>query len=203
MPLIPEEPQIRETVPGPRSASANGLAAQAPRPVPPPVPRPATPRPGPVRGNRGNRPGPVRPAAASTSRGPASQPRPARETVRIQVVPASAQAALQAADEQVDKLLDAGTAPGDILVLVTGEPHPWEEHELSFGEESYWKQLEEGGDVFYARASIERPARRPVVVLAVNGGTDAQAAHALRAALARASAELIVVGDPQRLRKLL
>lgn len=118
-------------------------------------------------------------------------------------MPATAQTALDVADEQVDELLDAGRAPGDILVLATGDPHPWEQHELSFGEESYWKQFDEGGDVFYARASAERPARRPVVLLAVNGGSDEQAAHALPAALARAGAELIVVGDPEKLRSLL
>jgi hypothetical protein len=107
------------------------------------------------------------------------------------------------ADETVDKLLDAGRAPGDILVLVTGDPHPWQSHELSFGEEPYWRQQDEGGDVFYALAAAERAAKRAVVVLAVNGGTDEQAAQALPAALSRASSELIVVGDPDRLRALL
>lgn len=204
MPLTPEEPKVRETVPGPRVAQANGLAAHAPRSVPAPGPRPAAPRPAPTRGGtRSNRPGPVRPGANPASRGPAGQPRPARGTAQIQLVAATTATALDAADEQVDKLLDAGRAPGDILVLVTGDPHPWEQHEVTFGEESYWKQFDEGGDVFYAQASAERPAKRPVVVLAVNGGTDEQAAHALPAALARAGAELIVAGDPERLRSLL
>ena len=44
---------------------------------------------------------------------------------------------------------------------------------------------------------------RPVVVLAVNGGTDEQVAQALPAALSRAGAQLIVCGDPRRLRDLL
>ncbi len=103
----------------------------------------------------------------------------------------------------VDTLLDGGRAPGDILVLVTGDPHPWQSHELSFGEDSYWRQQDEGEDVFYAHASAERAANRGVVVLAVNGGTDEEAAQALPAALARAKSQLIVVGDPERLRTLL
>lgn len=103
----------------------------------------------------------------------------------------------------MDMLLDSGRPPGEILVLTTGEPHPWQQHELSFGAESYWRQLEEGVDVFYAQAAAERFARRAVVVLAVNGGSDEQAAQALPAALSRASAELIVCGDLARLRTLL
>jgi hypothetical protein len=133
----------------------------------------------------------------------AGRPRPAREAAQIQLVAADTDSALDIADEQVDRLLDAGRAPGDILVLVTGTPHPWQQHESSFGEESYWKQFDEGGDVFYAHATVERAAGRPVVVLALNGGSDEEAAQALPAALARASAELIVVGDPQRVRSLL
>jgi hypothetical protein len=199
MPLIPEEPQIRESVPGPRAGSASGRTAQAPRPVP--GPRPAAPRPVPQRGGgRGIHAAPGRPAP---SRAPAPQPGGARETAKIELVPASTAGALDVADETVDRLLDSGRPPGDILVLATGEPHPWQSHELSFGEESYWRQHDEGGDVFYALAGAERTARRAVVVLAVNGGTDEEAAQALPVALSRAAGELIVVGDPDRLRALL
>jgi hypothetical protein len=200
MPLIPEEPQIRESVPGPRVGSAGGRTAQAPRPVP--GPRPAAPRPVPPQrgGGRTTHPAPGRPAP---SRAPAAQPGGGRETAKIELVPARTGTALDVADETVDRLLDSGRPPGDILVLVTGEPHPWQSHELSFGEESYWRQHDEGGDVFYALAGAERTGRRAVVVLAVNGGTDEEAARALPAALSRAAGELIVVGDPDRLRKLL
>ncbi|WP_461010597.1 hypothetical protein [Streptomyces capparidis] len=131
------------------------------------------------------------------------QTRSTRETARIELVPATTPTALDVADETVDKLLDAGRAPGDILVLATGDPHPWQSHELSFGEESYWQQQDEGGDVFYAHAAAERAARRPYVVLAVNGGSDEETARALPAALARARTELTVVGDPDRIRALL
>lgn len=202
MPLIPEEPHIRETVPGPRVAPANSLAAQASHPIPTP-PRPVAPRPAPPRsGARTTHPGSGR--HPGPSRGAASQPlaRPAPGSAQIHLVPATGQTVLDAADEQVDKLLDAGGGPGDILVLVTGEPHPWEQHEITFGEDAYWKQFDEGSDVFYAQARAQRTARRPVVVLAVNGGSDEQAVQALRAALAMATADLFVVGDPERVRGL-
>lgn len=112
--------------------------------------------------------------------------------------------AVETADETVDKLLDEGTAPDGVLVITTGEEHPWAQHELSFGEDAYWHQLADGEDVFCASAAqLSRLPRRAVVVLAVNGGSDADAAQALPAALAKAERQLIVCGDPERLRALL
>ncbi|WP_307808000.1 hypothetical protein [Streptomyces oryzae] len=111
---------------------------------------------------------------------------------------------MEVADETVDKLLDEGRAPGEILLLTTGDQHPWAEHELSFGEDSYWRQLADVEDVFCAHASVvARTAQRPIVLLAVNGGTDPEAAAALPAALEKATEQLIVCGDPQRVRALL
>jgi hypothetical protein len=126
-----------------------------------------------------------------------------RGTAQIQLVPAPAQGAIDAADEAVDLLLDTGRAPGEILVLTTGEQHPWAAHELSFGEASYWAQHDAGDDVFYVGIDAERTGSRPVVIVAVNGGTDQPTPSALSAAMARAGALLIVCGDPQRLNALL
>lgn len=198
MPLLPEEPQIHESAQGPRTAPT-------PRPVP--GPRPAAP-------SRPGRPGPPRPAppvqrasrdaAPAAEPAPAERPAPAAATPQIQLVPASAQGALDAAEEAVDLLLDSGRAPGDVLVVTTGEPHPWATHELSFGEASYWAQHDAGDDVFYADAQVaDRAAARPVVVVAVNGGPESAAVSALSAAQARAGALLIVCGDPQRINSVL
>nr|WP_168511890.1 hypothetical protein [Streptomyces sp. S1D4-11]QIY98721.1 hypothetical protein HEP87_38130 [Streptomyces sp. S1D4-11] len=204
MPLIPEEPQIHESAQGPRATPASGRTAPTPRPVPGPRPA-APPRPG--------RPGPVRPMPAQrTPREPvvatpgSSVPAaaPAAATPQIQLIPASAEGALDAAEEAVDLLLESGRAPGEVLVITTGEPHPWAAHELSFGEAAYWAQHDAGDDVFYADASVAgRAASRPVVVVAVNGGPDAAAATALPLALGRAGALLIVCGDPQQINSVL
>lgn len=204
MPLIPEEPQIHESAQGPRATPASGRTAPTPRPVPGPRPA-APPRPG--------RPGPVRPtpaqrtprepvAATPGSSAPAATP--AAATPQVQLIPASAEGALDAAEEAVDLLLESGRAPGEVLVITTGEPHPWAAHELSFGEAAYWAQHDAGDDVFYADASVAgRAASRPVVVVAVNGGPDAAAATALPLALGRAGALLIVCGDPQQINSVL
>ncbi|MFC8818485.1 hypothetical protein [Streptomyces rochei] len=209
MPLIPEEPQIHEKAQGPRATPASGRTAPTPRPVPGPRPA-APPRPG--------RPGPARPAppAQRTSRDASASaaPKPgssgpaaaaaAPATPQIQLIPASPEGALDAAEEAVDLLLDSGRTPGDVLVITTGEPHPWAAHELSFGESAYWAQHDAGDDVFYADAALAaRAASRPVVVVAVNGGPEAAAVTALSAAHSRAGALLIVCGDPQRINSVL
>ncbi|KAF4405232.1 hypothetical protein [Streptomyces lycii] len=221
MPLIPEEPQIHESVPGPRATPAAGRTAPTPRPVPGPGPRPVPKRPGP--------PGPSRGSAAPAQRGPrdassagpapsagsaaSAGPAPSGGTARaagsaspgpqVQLIPASAEGALDAAEEAVDLLLDSGRAPGDVLVLTTGEQHPWAVHELSFGENAYWAQHDAREDIFYADASAAgRTSERPVVVVAVNGGADDAATRALPQAMAKAEALLIVCGDPKRINSL-
>ncbi|MFJ6216290.1 hypothetical protein ACIQGZ_23625 [Streptomyces sp. NPDC092296] len=118
-------------------------------------------------------------------------------------MPATAPTALDHADEAVDGLLESGRAPSDVLVLTSGDAHPWQRHESSFGEEHYWAQLEEGGDVFYADALATRAAAaREVVVLACNG-TEQRNAQALTAALGTARTLLLVCGDPAQLGTLL
>ncbi|MFD8712662.1 hypothetical protein ACFV07_19660, partial [Streptomyces anulatus] len=182
MPLISEEPQIPESAQGPRVTPAAGRTAPTPRPVPGPrsaaTPRPGRPGPGPARpappAQRAH-PAPVAPAAPAPAPAAPARPEPAenRSAPQIQLIPAPAAGALDAAEEAVDLLLESGRAPGDILVLTTGEQHPWAAHELSFGEAAYWAQHDAGDDVFFADVSAADRARsRPVVVVAVNGDTD-------------------------------
>ncbi|MFI0812229.1 hypothetical protein [Streptomyces echinatus] len=205
MPLIPEEPQIHESAQGPRATPSSGRTAPTPRPVP--GPRPAAP-------SRPGRPGPLRPTppvqrtprdVAPAKPGPSGPAAPAATVgPQVQLIPASAEGALDAAEEAVDLLLDSGRAPGDVLVITTGAQHPWAEHELSFGEASYWAQHDAGDDVFYADAAVaSRAGSRPVVVVAVNGGPDSAAGTVLPVAQSRADALLIVCGDPQQINSVL
>lgn len=201
MPLTPEEPQIHESVQGPRATPATGRTASTPRPVPGPrsaaMPRPGRPGPGPAR------PAPPAPRPHSTSGRPQEARPENRSAPQLQVIPAAADGALDAADEAVDLLLDSGRAPGDIMVLTTGEQHPWASHELSFGEAAYWAQHEAGDDVFFAgAAAADQVKPRPVVILAVNEADD-DVASALSSARRRAGALLIVCGDQQRIEAVL
>ncbi|MEU7010530.1 hypothetical protein [Streptomyces sp. NPDC046332] len=205
MPLIPEEPQIHESAQGPR-----GTAAGHPAPTPRPVPGPrsaASPRPG-SPGPRPARPAPPvprpHPGAGQSPSSRTENRSEQRSGPQIQLIPAPVDGALDAAEEAVDLLLESGRAPGDILVLTTGEQHPWAAHELSFGEAAYWAQQDAGDDVFFADASaVERATARPVVVVAVNDSTDEVAARALPLAMGRATRLLIVCGDPKRINAVL
>ncbi|MDH6709975.1 hypothetical protein P3T27_006724 [Kitasatospora sp. MAA19] len=210
MPVFPEESEIHESLPGPgvpfpresdaqalRAPASSGATSTVPTTVaaaPVPGPRPAPPRPAPPRADR---PGPPRqiPRPGPAPRRPAA----AASQVETQRVAVPAAQALERADDLVDRLLDAGRNPGDILVLTVGEAHPWQQHELSFGEERYWAQLAEGGDVFYADVALTRPVHREVVVLVLNGGPAARAAEAHTKALGHATALLVVCGDPAQL----
>ncbi|MGW1009411.1 hypothetical protein ACWD4X_05075 [Streptomyces termitum] len=204
MPLPPEEPQIHESAQGPHASTATGRPASTPRPVPGPrsaaSPRPGRPGPGPAR--------PTPPAQRPVPGPPAPKSRTENRSAmsggpQLQLIPASADGALDAAEEALDLLLESGRPPGEVLVLTTGERHPWAAHELSFGETAYWAQQEAGEDVFFADASAaDRIAPRPVVIVAVNGG-DEEAAEALPVALSRAGALLVVCGDSQRVTALL
>lgn len=124
-------------------------------------------------------------------------------TAQIQLIPAPVDGALDAAEEAVDLLLDTGRAPGEILVLTSGEQHPWASHELSFGETSYWAQHDAADDVFFADIAAPRATGRPVVIVALNGGSDDTLPRELATALARAGLLLIVCGDPARINNAL
>ncbi|WP_405480426.1 hypothetical protein [Streptomyces anulatus] len=214
MPLISEEPQIPESAQGPRVTPAAGRTAPTPRPVPGPrsaaTPRPGRPGPGPARpappAQRAH-PAPAAPAAPAPAPAAPARPEPTenRSAPQIQLIPAPAAGALDAAEEAVDLLLESGRAPGDILVLTTGEQHPWAAHELSFGEAAYWAQHDAGDDVFFADVSAADRARsRPVVVVAVNDDADQTvAARTLPVVRDRAAALLIVCGDPQMINSAL
>ncbi|WP_203696774.1 hypothetical protein, partial [Streptomyces rubrogriseus] len=166
---------------------------------------------------RPGRPGPVRPAppAQRAPRDTAAEPGPSGPAApstpeatsaapQIQLIPATPDGALDAAEEAVDLLLDSGRTPGDVLVITTGELHPWAAHELSFGDAAYWAQHDAGDDVFYTDAAVaDRAASRAVVVVAFNGGPEAAAVTALTVAHSRAGALLIVCGDPQRINSVL
>ncbi|WP_326700321.1 hypothetical protein OG909_25325 [Streptomyces sp. NBC_01754] len=165
------------------------------------MPRPGQPGPGPARpAPPAQRPHPTpTPARQARSNRPES-----RSPAQLQLIPAPVGGAVEAADEAVDLLLDSGRAPGDVLVLTTGEQHPWAAHELSFGESAYWAQHDAGDDVFFAHASnAGRCDGRSVVVVAVNGGIDDATVRALAVARERAGALLIVCGDPQKVNSAL
>ncbi|MBC3844197.1 hypothetical protein GXW82_40630 [Streptacidiphilus sp. 4-A2] len=193
-PLVPSNDETDATARTTPSPVAPTLSTPgAPRPIPRPGPPVRRPDAGPARIVPKPGPAPRNPAApVAPESAPAASTAPEIEIQRIEVGPG---AALERADELVDALLEAGRAPGQILVLTTGGPHPWQQHEESFGAEHYWAQLGEAQDVFYAGAAACRPVRREVVVLVVNGGSAAAVSRAVATARSHATGLLVLCGN--------
>lgn len=189
--------------------TAENTADAKSAPETPSVPRPsgAVPKPGPRPGPKPGPPKPAVPRQATAAAGPGpTKPgkpaRPAPAAPRVTLVPATEENVFDAADDAVDALLEAGTEPGSILVLTTGGPHPWQQHEETFGAAQYWRQYDEGKDVFYASLPASRPLRRAAVVVVVNGFADQGDAAKILTAAMTAGASVTVCGDIERVRAL-
>ncbi len=112
--------------------------------------------------------------------------------------------ALDIADEQVDVLLDEGWGAGDIALITLGQRHPVQaERQASLGQQGYWERFWATDDIFYGHVLGFKGMERRAVVLCVNedGGRD-RASERLYVGLSRATDRLIVVGDPQTIRRM-
>ncbi|WP_406281576.1 hypothetical protein [Embleya sp. NBC_00896] len=192
--------------------TAENTADATSAPDAPSVPRPsagAAPKPGP---RPGPKPGPPKPAVPRQATPPAGKPAPAKPAKsakpapavapRVTLLPATAENVFDVADDAVDALLESGAEPGSILVLTTGGAHPWQQHEETFGATQYWRQYDEGKDVFYASLPASRPLRRAAVVVVVNGFADEGNAGQVLTAALTAGASVTVCGDIERVRAL-
>ena len=122
----------------------------------------------------------------------------------VRFVAASAEDALEAADDEVDRLLDEGWAPGNICLLTTGHRHPVQTERTAFhDQEGYWRMFWEDEDVFYGHVLGCKGLERPAVVLCLNeDGTRDRARERLYVGMSRATDQLVVVGDPDVVRRV-
>jgi hypothetical protein len=120
------------------------------------------------------------------------------EGPEVQFVPSTAEDAIEKADEQVDRLLEAGWKPHEVMLLTTGKRHP---EQIERGSESdpdaYWRSFWDEGDVFYGHVLGCKGLERRAVVLCVNQDKATERSRErLYVGLSRATDQLIVVGDP-------
>ena len=104
--------------------------------------------------------------------------------------------ALEAADDQVEALLDEGWEPGSIALLTTGARHP-EQKSLQdrYDQAGYWATFHED-DLFYGHVLGFKGLERRAVVLCVNeDGTRERFKERIYVELSRATDRLVVVGD--------
>ncbi len=114
----------------------------------------------------------------------------------VRVVDVPAEAAVPAADDAVDALLEEGWSPGQIALLTTQHRHPEQVNAVDVGGyAAYWDTFFTGEDVFYGHVLNFKGLERPAVVLTVNGFRQAERARQmLYTGLSRARSLLVVVG---------
>ena len=122
----------------------------------------------------------------------------------VQFVPCTTPGAVDAADEAVVALMDAGWPPEAIALLTTGSRQPVQvERVTAHRTDGYWKSLWDDDDAFYGHVLGFKGLERPAVVLAVNGfRDDSRARELLYVGLSRARDLLVVCGDPAELRRV-
>lgn len=116
----------------------------------------------------------------------------------VRFVPASADDALDAADEAVEALLEQWPQE-HVCLLTTGARHPVQKERAS-GEdqEAYWRTFWDTDDVFYGHVLGCKGLERRAVVLCVNDdGTRERSRERLYVGMSRATDVLVVVGDPE------
>ncbi len=122
----------------------------------------------------------------------------------VEFVPASSDDAIDVADDQVERLLDLGWDPERICLLTTGHRHPEQTAQVErHGQQGYWRSFWEGDDVFYGHVLGSKGLERAAVVLCVNEAGDRdRARERLYVGMSRATDVLIVVGDPDVVRRV-
>ena len=126
------------------------------------------------------------------------------EGPEVTFVASDPRGALDAADDEVEALLDAGWRPEDVALLTTGARHP-EQVSLQEGRghTGYWDSFWDAESVFYGHVLGCKGLERRAVVLCINELTrHDRSRERLYVGLSRATDRLVVVGDPDHIRQV-
>jgi len=113
--------------------------------------------------------------------------------------------ALGKADDEIDRMLDDGWRPENVMLLTTGHRHPvqMERTGEDDDQEKYWRTYWEDDDVFYGHVLGCKGLERRAVVLCVNESTIRdRARERLYVGMSRATDELVVIGQPDMIREV-
>jgi hypothetical protein len=116
----------------------------------------------------------------------------------VEFVRCAPEDAVEIADEQVDRLLEAGWKSHEVMLLTTGKRHPVQiERGSDSDPASYWRSFWDEDDVFYGHVLGCKGLERRAVVLCINQDKASdRSRERLYVGLSRATDQLIVVGDP-------
>lgn len=112
--------------------------------------------------------------------------------------------AIEVADQQVEVLMDEGWRDGSIALITTGHRHPAQVDLVEgLGSHRYWDAYFDQEDVFFGHVLGCKGLERPAVVLCLNeDGSRDRARERLYVGMSRATDRLIVVGDPDVVRRV-
>ena len=114
----------------------------------------------------------------------------------VTFIPCTREDAMNAGDDQIDKLLDEGWRPEDVALLTTGSRHPEQIARQAEGTEQYWDSFWDAEQVFYGHVLGFKGLERRAVVLVVNDtGAYERSRERLYVGLSRARDQLVVCGD--------
>jgi hypothetical protein len=122
----------------------------------------------------------------------------------VRFIATTTEEALGVADDEVVALLDEGWDPANIALLTTGRRHPEQQAQTErYGQVGYWRSFWEGDDVFYGHVLGSKGLERAAVVLCINEAGDRdRARERLYVGMSRATDVLVVVGDPDVVRRI-
>ncbi|MDY6999789.1 MAG: NERD domain-containing protein [Actinomycetota bacterium] len=119
----------------------------------------------------------------------------------VRYVACSAGDAMDAGDDEVERLLEDGWRPEDVALLTTGSRHPEQKERQAAGNTAYWDSFWDTEQVFYGHVLGFKGLERRAVVLVVNEQAEFERSRErLYVGLSRARDELVVCGDPDFLR---
>jgi hypothetical protein len=87
----------------------------------------------------------------------------------VRFVACSPEDAMEAGDDEVERLLDEGWRPEDVALLTTGTRHPEQKERQAAGNAAYWDSFWDTDQVFYGHVLGFKGLERRAVVLVVNG----------------------------------
>lgn len=123
----------------------------------------------------------------------------------VRFVACSSADAEEVADDEVVRLLDdEGWDPGKVALITTGHRHFVQTQQVEeLGHQGYWATYFDGDEVFYGHVLGCKGLERPAVVLCLNeDGSRDRARERLYVGMSRATDQLVVVGDPDLVRRV-
>jgi hypothetical protein len=121
----------------------------------------------------------------------------------VRFVACARQDAMDAGDDEVERLLGEGWRPEDVALLTTGTRHPEQKERQVAGNAAYWDSFWDTEQVFYGHVlGFKGLERRAVVLVVDEESAFERSRERLYVGLSRARDQLVVCGDPDFIREV-